>query len=482
MKNFDQTIKSLARTRRPSWKDLRPRSPKALNDLSGIILRGGVSSPGGNGIQDLDYDLLTEVYLTNDLAWTCIDLVSSTVALGRLVVRKRTAKGVEYLPNHPLQKLLDFPDASMTQYDLLQSYVCHQLLFGTVSLMLLREGMTESCDVCIDEGEEDCKHKLYVNNTGKVVQIRTIHPSLLEQKTFMFEGVTKTLFVYKPASDYRGEGYLIHPDNIITDPIYNPAVGWYGVSPTHLLQRWLDLDKIKTHQISEFFKNGAIPSLLVTLNPPTDGSAYTDEPQTVLEMLKENWMKKFSHGGNAEKTPAFLYGDVTVEKLQQSVTEMISKELYFEITSRVCATYGVPANLYEFGLKYASQRASAEELEKAFYSRTISQNLTRIKQKLTNLILPAFGDPELELEWDLSQIGAANYIIQSVETKVLKRWELGLTDRDTTLAALSLPTVGGEEGEEYYRRTVMSDGNNNVSATPKLDNKLQIEEIQDAKP
>lgn len=450
-----ESLKALSLMRRPKWIDMRPRSPKVLGDMSSIILPR-VTAASGAGAQDLDYDLLAQLHVCNDLAWTCIDYISSTLALGRLVVRKRTSGGVEYLPDHPFQKLLDFPNSSMTQFDLIQSYSTHQLLFGTIGIVLERNGMDTLCPLCVRDKETVCEHRLYYFNSGEIEQLMVVHPSNFNKRDIEFaNGVVKSCFTYIQPS---GKEIVIHPNNLLTDPLYNTDISFYGVSPTHLLKRWLNLDSVMTEQISTFFKNGAIPSMLVTLKPPPEGSALEDEPKTILEMLKGEWMKKFGKGGNEEKTPAFLYGDIGVERLQQAVNELISKELYFEIQNRVCATYGVPPNLYEFGLKYASQKASAEQMEKTFFNKTISPKLMRIKRKINQQIAPSFREEGLEVVWDLSEMGIASFLTEKKEMAIERRWEKGLFTRDKALTALGEPPVGGEIGSEYYRRTITKDG------------------------
>src|SRR5690349_10150048 len=155
----------------PASDDRRNRSPKALDDFSGVLL-SQVTAQNSIGVQDLDYDLLSRIYMCNDMVWTCINLVSSTAAMGKLRVRTKNTseKGIEYLPDHPLQAVLDTPNASMTQFDLIQAYVTHQLLFGTVTMLLLRNQMNATCPVCEETGD-DCTHCLYYDSTSPVEQI-----------------------------------------------------------------------------------------------------------------------------------------------------------------------------------------------------------------------------------------------------------------------------------------------------------------------
>lgn len=456
-------------------EDARQRSPKAMGDMSGVVL-SRIGTNGVPAVQNFDYELLSKFYICNDLVWTCINLVSSTAALAKLKVRVRKGNKVKYLPDHPLQKLLDFGNSSMTQFDLLQSYVTHQLLFGNITMLLIREDMLRMCPMCEDECSEECTHRLFFFTEGPVAQIIPVHPSNLTQK--VVPGTNKKYFFYKP-NGLNGKEYPIHPDNLITDPLYNPDISWYGVSPTFLLNRWLNLDGLMTQQLEDFFASGSIPSMIVSLKPGTNFN-YDGEPNKLVEDMKEKWMKQFSAKGEKERSPAFVYGDVTVERVQENIKETIGKEIYYEIQGRVCATYGVPPTLYEMGLRWGSQRASSEQAEKDFYNRTISKILARFQNKITQLVVPSYNQPGLEVSWDLSELGIASFLLKEKELKIERHWEKGLLKRDDARVMLGYEPTGDEFGDDYYRITVMGDGNSTV--TNQLDNNQRVPSLDSGEP
>jgi phage portal protein BeeE len=465
-------IKSLTQfglaRRGTNWKDLRPRSPKSMGDMSGVIL-SRIGANNGFGVQDFSHESMARVYLCNDMAWTCINLVSSTVAAGQLKVRINDGKTVKYVPDHPLQKLLDFPNSSMTQFDLLQAYTTHQLLFGTTGSLLLRADMLKTCPVCLSEGNDDCLHKLWINTTGPIEQIMPVHPSTILEDWAVIDGKKQRVLFYTPTADKK---YPIHPNNILTDPLYNTEQSWYGVSPTYTLLRWLGLDESMTNQIRQRFDNASIPSMIINMKPGNNYT-YEQEPETLMQMMKEKWMAQFSDRGKGPKSPAFVYGDVSVERLQDKIEDSISKGIYEEIQNHVCATYGVPPNLYELGIKYSAKGAAAGQPEKDFYNRTISKTLARIKHKINRVIAPQFGTPGLEVDWDLSDMGIADFIKEAKQTAIKKDWELGLISRDTARVLLGYDPVGGELGDDFYRLSVMSDGSN-TSQAEGMDNRLKV--------
>lgn len=468
MSNVLTALANIKAPRGFGWVDERSRSPKDMGDMSGVIL-SNIGTRGIPAVQEFDYRLMSRFFICNDLVWTCINLVSSTAAAAKLKVRQRKGTKVKYLPDHPLQKMLDFNNSSMGQFDLIQAYVTHQLLFGNVTMLLLREKMLKACPMCIEANcPEDCIHRLFFYTDGPIVQIMPVHPSNIVKKRLTSDG--KTYFFYKPEGD-NGKEYPIHPDNLITDPLYNPDVDWYGVSPTFLLQRWLSLDVAMTQQLNEFFESGSIPSMIVSLKPGTNFN-YDGEPNTLVESMKEKWMAQFAAKGNKQRSPAFVYGDVSVERVQENIKETIGKEIYYEIQGRVCATYGVPPTLYEMGLRWGSQRASSEQAEKDFYNRTISKILIRFQNKIEQLVLPSYNEKGLEVTWDLTNVGIASFLLEKKEAKIQAHWEKGLLKRDDARVLLGYEPTGDEFGDDYYRITVMGDGTNTTTNQLASDNNL----------
>lgn len=468
-------VKALARInysrRALNWRDMTDRSPKAMNDMSGVIAPRVTPIGESFGIQDFNYETIAKLFICHDLVWACVNLVSSTVALAQLRVRERNEQTYSYLEDHPLQQLLEYPNASMTQFDLLQAYVTHQMLFGTNTFFLIREGMDQGCDNATDGA---CMDNLYNISEGPIAQILPIHPSLLSNEEVPL--LNKRCWVYRPVPEDRNKVYPVHPNNLLTDPIYNTEVAWYGISPTFLLKRWLDLDTAMVRQLSSFFENGAIPSMLVNLKPPPLGAHYREDPQNILDMLKSRWMSTYSKRGTAYKSPAFLYGDINIERIQEKIEEMVAKKLFYEIQSRVCLTYGVPPSMFEFGQEYGSQRSSQEQQSKDFFNRTIAHYLRRIKSKVNTRIVPSFirNNSKLEVAWDLSEMGVASFLLEAQEAKQFKLWEMGLSPRNEVRMKMGLDPIKGDLGDDLYRITVLADAHGNVAGTgqSKIDKNL----------
>lgn len=454
-------------------------SPKDNNDLSGInIIRNNNTSNVAKWNPNIDIEYLQKIYECNDLVHSCIELISSTCALARLRVKVRGSNGkYRYENSHPLQLLLDHPNSSMSGYDLMQAYVVHKYLIGTVSLLLIRENVIYSndkrniCPVC-DNQNKNCDQVMWHSFAGKIGKIIPCNPNILSTE----EIETKNGIVKYIKCNFNGMGDLyVHPNNIIIDSFYNPIESMNGISPTAQVQRWLEVDLGLSEQVGAYLTNNAIPSMILNIKP-TDGTLSQD-PTTMLERLKEKWMRDFSIGGSDKskvKTPAFVHGEMEVHKIQDALKDIVVKPLFYEIQNRICMVFGVPPNLFEFGQDYGSQSTTILQQEKNFYNRTISKNLTSFKSKVEKYILPFYNEDNIELEWDLSNMGIASFIKNDHRNYILKTWELGLITRDHAREELGMdPIETSNLGDDLYRETVMG----NTVEKP-IDNRLLVDNYE----
>lgn len=447
---------------RRNWIDQRYMSPKNQDDMSGLV----VPKLGSNTwSENTDFEYLQKMYDCHDLVWSCIELISSTFALAKLKVKKLNASGkYEYVPNHPLQLVLNNPNSTMTAYDLSQAYIVHRLLNGTVAFILLRgdkmisNNEADKCPECKSNEISQCEHILWHFNVGRVTQIIPIHPDRLEKRKYETKFGIKEYFAY---TWENGVKMLVHPNNMLTDPMYNPGGSFYGTSPTAQVKRWLEIDLGLTKQVGAYLVNNAIPSMILNIKPQE--GMLDQDPTTMLEKIKEKWIRDFSmHGdgitsGSKVKTPAFVHGELDVHKIQDALKDIVVKPLFYEIQNRICMAYGVPPSFFEFGQDHGAQSTTIQQQEKNFYNRTIRKNLTSYKAKMERYVLSSYGDESLSLEWDLSELGIASFIETERKAHILEMWKYGIITRDATREGLGIDPMNGELGDDLYRLTVMGD-------------------------
>lgn len=456
-------------------------SPRNQYDIaSQVIPKVGANSWD----QNIDIKYLQKMYDCHDLVHGCIELISSTFAQGTLKVKKLDpiTKKYNFAPNHPLQILLDNPNSSMTGYDLRQSYTVHRYLNGTVAFILVRgdrmvlDGEANSCPECKKTDSNDCSHVLWHFNTGPITQILPCHPDRIGTRVYNTSRGKKEYFTYNWDNNVT---MVIHPNNIMTDPFYNPGGSFLGSSPTDHVKRWLEIDLGLSRQIGAYLLNNAIPSMILNIKPQEGTS--DEDPSTLLESIKEKWIRDFSmsangrnNGGGKAKTPAFVYGDMEIHRIQDALKDIVVKPLFYEIQNRICMAYGVPPSFFEFGQDYGSQSTTIQQQEKNFFNRTISKNLYSFKAKIERMVLCSFPDAQfLKLEWDLSTMPIASFLTDQKESRMLKRWELGTITLDELREEVGLnPFHDDEQGSSRYRTSVMSDGSIIVGNAKPEDNRL----------
>lgn len=455
---------------RGRFTDLRSISPHDQNEIRTQV----ISKLGANKWQnntDIDLEVLQRYYDCHDLVYSCINLVSSQFALAKLKVKqfdKKTQK-YNYSPDHPLQRLLDNPNSSMTGFDLRQAYITHRLLYGTMGSILLRNSMTGSdlevnrCPSCHGlERNEMCPHILWHFHTGEITQIIPVHLDRLEETEVETPNGLRSYFVYKFENGIKS---LVHPNNILTDPKYNPGGSFYGSSPTERVKRWLQIDLGLSKQVGAYLSNNAIPSFILNFKPPKLGEGVrSEDPSTMLEQMSEMWMKKFSmdnstnRDGNKVKAPAFTYGDLEILRVQDTLKDIVQKPLFYEIQDRIARAYNVPRSYFQLGLEHG---VDLEKDNQNFYNYAIAPELDSFKAKIERYILPSYEDSNLVLEWDLSSLGIAAFLIDKKNSFNLKKWEMGIVSLNEARESLQLnPFPIQEEGEARYRVSVMSDGSN----------------------
>lgn len=455
------------RPRSVVWTDMRSRSPKSIGDYSGVNAPR-LAPATMFGLQQLDYDQLARVFVCSDMIWTCISYVAKTTALAHLEVQRRVNNTYITENDHPFMRMLKMPNEDMTEYDFWEAWTTHQLLYGKFCSLLIREpyiklfeqlrfelndrGMIVTEQI-VDAAREVAMRRALMDDKSPVVGIIPVHPSIVD--TIFNSGRKKWEgYRYEFAPGRTAE---VHPSNVVSDPLYNPEIGGVGVSPTYMAFRWLRLDNAMNTQLFQYFENGAIPSMIISLKRPQQGwTGGNDTPEKMLDSMKSRWLTRFANRGKEPKTPAFLYGDVDVKEIEQRIDEMMSKGVFYEIQTRICGLFGCPTEIFEVGIRFNSQRASAQQAQENYYNTSVQPRHERIRQKLSALVLPSYGleNNDERLAWNYENMGIATFLEEARRKNVYKKWEMGLISRDEARIKLGEEPVGGELGDDYYRLTV----------------------------
>jgi len=169
------------------------------------------------------------------------------------------------------------------------------------------------------------------------------------------------------------------PDQILYFRYYNPTddLG-KGLSPTHVALTAAGVAKqIDAWQLS-FFKNGAIPAIILKTQAPL--------PEEDLTTLRKAWERLTRGTGRAWRAIALRHG-VEPQVITPPVRDLGMPSLTEAVRQQVAVAFGVPQTMLEDAANYAT----AEAHDKQFTIRTIIPECERLKSTINKQLLNRYG-------------------------------------------------------------------------------------------
>ena len=229
---------------------------------------------------------------------------------------------------------------------------------------------------------------------------------------------------------YRAPGgketaYL--PDEVVRFVYFNPLDEFEGLSPLAPLRLSADLgfDALKANRA--YLSNDASPGIFI------ENQDDFDDAQ--LERFYRAWDERYK-GPTKSGRPAMLTPGMKPSRLGLSPAELQHLETLRWSLGDVARAYGVPLPiLHELSRATYSNIATARL---SFWQDTMIPQLIFHQEVLAEYLLPRFGDPELIVEFDLTQIEVlqesendraerqVKYVTAGIKTPNEVRAELGL--------------------------------------------------------
>ena len=278
----------------------------------------------------------------------------------------REVLAVAVAPDHPAQRLLDFPNPFWTRGDLWRATETYLGLWGSAYWGLERD------------------------ERGQLIEIWPLRPDKMRVipdpekyiKGFVFVGQGRQLTPYVP-------------EDIVWIHYFNPLDEYEGLSPIAPLRLSADmgLDALRANRNS--LSNDAMPGLFIeTSNTPTD-----DE----VKEFYERWESRF-RGTDKARRPALLSAGMKAGNLGFNPRDMEYIQSLRWSLEDVARVYGVPKPM--IGDIERITFSNFQTARKVFWEDTIVPQLIFYQEALTQMLLPNFGDPSLTVEFDLSVIEA----------------------------------------------------------------------------
>lgn len=311
-----------------------------------------------------------------NLVYSCIRAITDEVGRYEPKIYKRSDEGnkVPLKGVHPMLKILDNPNPTMTKFEFFAASETYLELTGeffwykakgqlsgkTKELYLLSP---DKMKVAIDDKTGDVKGYAFMKGNG--TEIPLLKEEIIHKKEF------------DPSNPYRG----------------------LGVVQAGLL--FIETDN-KTGQFQHnFMKNQATPSGILTLKS-TKGLIGVE----AFKKIMYKWKEEYSGTDNAGKTLVIREADADFKKLGLSLSELDMGALKRLTQENVRQLFRVPQQLLgitETGGLGGLGRANIEAIEYMFAKKTIEPKLDSYDDLLTRWLKDEWKDEELFVE-HVSQI------------------------------------------------------------------------------
>ena len=271
----------------------------------------------------------------------------------------------------------------------------------------------------------------------------------------------------------------LKPADVIHIKYPHPLNPWRGLSPTAVLAIEGQLDRDAILYLGEFFRNGGIPSHVITS----------------AEELNENQRKEISkqytevtgrRGGVAGDTgwhEPFVFGKgATIQPLGADPAKLDLAPIFDMSESRVCSLYGVPAILVgaNVGLKQSQAYGTAREGRISFWEETLMPLYVRLSQALTRGLASEFG-AGYALRYDLTQVQPLQRARSPIIRDSVLMWTQGLLTRDRALERIGEKPVDGRPVYKYELDAQMKQlaAPANAASNAIISSKIPLPELQE---
>lgn len=356
------------------------------------VMQGNLNTPVWNTQKDKQF--ITEGY--NRVVWVyaCVGAISSAVSsVPWLLYRKGRAGRLIEVTDHPILTMLNNrANPYMSSKDFLDYWATYLAI----------------------EGKFYAEYSNPTMPTGLYpIYPHYVHP--IPHKTEFIGGF-----------EYRlDEPFIYKPNELLWSKFNDPLDVYQGQSPIRALARTIDTENEAVNWNKSTLQNAGVPAGVFQIQNPS--------PELSLK-LEEEWKKRYAGGSNSRK-PLILNSDkASYMPLGLSPVDMDFLNQRKVNRIEICSAFGVPSQIV--GDPEGQTYSNYGEAQKAFWENTIiAKYLEHIKDKLQSDLLPRYAD-NLELRYDLSNVGALKENEDKKAMRVMNLWKSGLIKRNEGRYAL----------------------------------------------
>lgn len=372
---------------------LVPAEAKSAHDYIPTGMRGRPQRPATNPAA------LYKLHRTNELAFACIRTLATSASEPEPVVESKTKEGKwEPRTDHPLRRLLLWPNPTQDGASFLQQLVASAQITGWMYAEIVRDGL------------------------GLPDQLWPLDPTKLSPV---------------PGDDGKGgfiKGYefrdgtlreFIPAENMLAFKLPNPASRFQALAPLEVAAASVDAELAQVDYIRSFFNGGGTPSGILRVK-----KELNDEQITALQT---KWLRKYGRRGTMREAPAVLTNEAEYQKTGSNLDELENDSVRGQAQAAICSAFGVPPILVGayVALMYVNQQASVREATRDFWQHTMSPMLRTLRLFLTVRLLSEYEGIELikadrlRLNWDMSHVAGAQEDKDAVHTRAREDFKSG---------------------------------------------------------
>lgn len=321
---------------------------------------GIFASMAQDGDVDVDYTKVENqgrAYRQSEITYFCIHTKASTASSYRFDVLKRVEgeEGLESIPNHPLEMLIQRPNPVM--------HLTRQMLWiATIS------------HVCITG---NAYWYLEFAGNGEPERIIPMRP----ERVRVIPDAREYIAGYEYTARAGDRPIFLEPWEVVHFRNFHPSNDWYGLSDIEASAYSLEADIHSAAELNANLRNRGIPAMIVTTKNPVSKLAW--------DTFKRDWRREYSGYDNAGKT-AFLEGaQIDVMPVAIPMRDLQRLESREYTADRLMMVHGIPAGLFA---KNATE-ANALSARRTFMSSTIRPLHVMLAETIAaQIVMPFFGE------------------------------------------------------------------------------------------
>lgn len=341
------------------------------------------------------------VYATNPDVYACVREISSSVGDVQLLVADGGDQST-FLPDHPLQKLLDDPNPYSSGTELRETFISYLLTVG--SGYILRTG----------------------TNLARPPKELYVLPSTAVQPVY---GSGWAPEKYNYLNTYGSATYPA--EQILNMKLFNLNDQRSGLSPLSAAITSARIGDMARAWNYNLLRRGARPAGALKVKAP-----LTDIARSRLESKLQEKFEGFQNAGR----PMVLEGDMDWQNMGYSPAEMEYQANLRQSTLDICRVYNIPPEM--IGDSQNKTYSNYQEARKAFYHETVLPLIGKLADALTHWLAPLYGNAVV-ITYDPNTIEALQEDRTVVYDRLLRAVAQGVLTINEARAELGLDEVAG---------------------------------------